>query len=154
MARATRGAPRGIESSYLRRAAPATDIRAWCAMASATAGWRRASRAAPASCAMLRSRRAEQGNERRSRVRRDRQVGRAHLLVHEPTKIALAVRIAGNHRGALGALARDAQRRVAFQVAGFDHHPAIADLDGEQSFDAGHDVARADAQMHGASATE
>ena len=76
---------------------------------------------------------AEQRNEQSARVRRQRQAGGAHLAVDEAPQIAFGIGIAGQGRGVLGALAQRAQRRVAAQVAGLDHHAAFAGRAGREA---------------------
>ena len=81
-------------------------------------------------------------------------LGGAHLAVDEPPQIALGIGIAGQRRGVLGALAQRAQRRVAAQIAGLDHHAAFARRAGPALLDGGRDVAAAGLHPHRAAAAE
>ena len=86
---------------------------------------------------------AEERNEHRPRLGLERQFGLAHLGVDQPRQIALGVGIAGQRRGILGPLADRAQRRVAAQIAGFDHHAAFACRQRQHRLDRRRDVAAA-----------
>ena len=89
-----------------------------------------------------------------ARVRRQRQAGGAHLAVDEAPQIAFGVGVAGQGRRVFGALAQRAQRRVAAQVAGLDHHAAFAGGQGKKRLDGGRDVAASGLHPHRAAAAE
>ena len=97
---------------------------------------------------------AEQRDQQSPRVGRQRQAGRAQLIVDQPRAILLAVGIARQRRGILGAFAQIAQRRIAAQIAGLDHHAAFGNAGAEQCFDRRRDVAAAGLQPHGAATAE
>ena len=78
----------------------------------------------------------------------------AHLAVDQLRPVALAVGIAGQRRGILGALAQHAQRRIAPQIAGLDDDAAIDDVDAEQRLDRRRDIAAAGLHPHRAAAAE
>ncbi len=78
----------------------------------------------------------------------------AHLLVDQAADVAVAVGVAGDRDGGLGALAHGAQRGAALEVAGLDHDAAIAQRRAENAFDRRHDVAAAGAHADRAAAAE
>ena len=84
---------------------------------------------------------AKQRDERRARLRRDRQTRLAHLGIDETDQIPFPVGVAGERGGVLRALAYRAQRRAALEVAGLDHDPAIRRRRLQQRFDRGSKVA-------------
>ena len=83
-------------------------------------------RACESRCARRRGRRRARPIESARASGVMREPGGAHLVVDQPRQVALAVGVARQRRGVLGALADDAQRRVAAQIAGLDHDAAFA----------------------------
>ena len=97
---------------------------------------------------------AEQRQQRRARVRRDRHVAAAHFLVDQALEIARAVGVAGQRGGDLGFFAQRAQRRRFLQVAGLDDDAAFVRRRGDHRLHRAGDVAAAGLHQHGAAAAE
>ena len=101
---------------------------------------------------------AKERDQRRARIRGKRQSGRTHLLVDQPGAVAFGIGIAWQCSGIFGALADHAQRRIAAQIAGFDHDAACRRRSeqrlGEERLDRRRDVAAAGLDPHRTAAAE
>ena len=97
---------------------------------------------------------AEQRDQRRARVGRDRQFGLAHLVVDQPGDGRVVIGVAGQRGGDFGLLAQRAQWRALFQVAGLDDDAAFVRGLRQHRLERGGDVARTGPHQHGAAAAE
>ena len=86
--------------------------------------------------------------------RLERETGGAHFIVDQAGQIALGIGVARQRRGILGAFADDAQRRIAAQIAGLDHHAAFARRQRQHGLDRRRDVAAAGLRPDRAPAAE
>ena len=97
---------------------------------------------------------ADQRDERRARVGRDSQIGAAHLVVDQPRQRGVVVDVTRQRGGGFRLFTQRAQRRVLFQIAGFDDDAAIGRRRGQHRLERGGNVAAAGLHQHGAAAAE